>query len=158
MSFKATFILLNSYTMTTKKTEKQVKIIKKENTELPLSGNLFERNRKRISAFKLLRLIFVSSTSIFILFIILYGVIKSNRTNAESITQDTVISQLSKTINLPENDLVSIMRVSDAKTLSNQDNLYKNVKNGDYIIVFKSMVLVYDFDSRFIKDIKTTSQ
>ena len=142
MSFKATFILLNSYTMTTKKTEKQVKIIKKENTELPLSGNLFERNRKRISAFKLLRLIFVSSTSIFILFIILYGVIKSNRTNAESITQDTVISQLSKTINLPENDLVSIMRVSDAKTLSNQDNLYKNVKNGDYIIVFKSMVLV----------------
>ena len=144
--------------MTTKKTEKQVKIIKKENTELPLSGNLFERNRKRISAFKLLRLIFVSSTSIFILFIILYGVIKSNRTNAESITQDTVISQLSKTINLPENDLVSIMRVPDAKTLSNQDNLYKNVKNGDYIIVFKSMVLVYDFDSRFIKDIKTTSQ
>lgn len=143
--------------MPTRKTEKQIKIIKKENTELPLSGNLFERNRKRISAFKLLRLIFVSSTSVFILFIILYGVIKSNKTNAESITQDTVISQLSKTISLPDNELISIMRVSDAKSLSIQDNLYKNVKNGDYIIVFKSMVLVYDFDSRFIKNVKTTN-
>lgn len=134
------------------------KITKKENTELPLSGNLFERNRKRISAFKLLRLIFVSSASVFILFIVLYGVIKSSKSNAESITQDTVISQLSKTINLPSDGVVSIMRVSDAKTLSSQDTLYKNIQNGDYIIVYKSMVLVYDFDSRFIKDIKTINQ
>ena len=132
------------------------KITKKENTELPLSGNLFERNKKRISVFKLLRLIFVSSSFIFIVFIVLYSVIKSNKSNAESITQDTVISQLSKTISLPDNGLISIMRVSDAKTLSIQDSLYKNIKNGDYIIVYKSMVLVYDFDSRFIKDIKTT--
>jgi hypothetical protein len=143
--------------MPIRKTEK-IKIITKENTELPLSGNLFERNRKRISAFKLLRLIFVSSASVFILFIVLYGVIKSNKSNAESITQDTVISQLSKNINLPEGGPISVMRVSDAKSLSNQEDLYKNIKNGDYIIIFKSMVLVYDFDSRFIKDIKTINK
>ena len=141
--------------MPKRKTEKQINIIKKENIELPLSGNLFERNRKRISTFKLLRLIFVSSFSVFIVFVVLYGVIKSNRTNAESVTQDIVISQLSKTINIPEAGLVSVMRVSDAKSLSIQDNLYKNVKNGDYIIVYKSMILIYDFDSRFIKNIKT---
>lgn len=141
--------------MPKRKTEKQINIIKKENIELPLSGNLFERNRKRISTFKLLRLIFVSSFSVFIVFVVLYGVIKSNRTNAESVTQDIVISQLSKTINIPEAGLVSVMRVSDAKSLSIQDNLYKNIKNGDYIIVYKSMILIYDFDSRFIKNIKT---
>lgn len=155
MSFKAAFILLSIYIMPKRKTEKQINIIKKENIELPLSGNLFERNRKRISTFKLLRLIFVSSFSVFIVFVVLYGVIKSNRTNAESVTQDIVISQLSKTINIPEAGLVSVMRVSDAKSLSIQDNLYKNVKNGDYIIVYKSMILIYDFDSRFIKNIKT---
>lgn len=143
--------------MPIKKTIKK-KITKKENPQLPLSGNLFERNRKRISAFKLLRLVFVSSSFVFLVIVVLYGVIKSSRTNAESITQDTVISQLSKSIDLPDNGLVSIMRVSDAKTLSNQDSLYKNVKNGDYIIVFKTMILVYDFDSRFIKDIKTTDR
>ena len=143
--------------MPIKKTTKN-KITKKENPQLPLSGNLFERNRKRISAFKLLRLVFVSSSFVFLVIVVLYGVIKSSRTNAESITQDTVISQLSKSIDLPDNGLVSIMRVSDAKTLSNQDSLYKNVKNGDYIIVFKTMILVYDFDSRFIKDIKTTDR
>lgn len=155
MSFKAAFILLSIYIMPKRKTEKQINIIKKENIELPLSGNLFERNRKRISTFKLLRLIFVSSFSVFIVFVVLYGVIKSNRTNAESVTQDIVISQLSKTINIPEAGLVSVMRVSDAKSLSIQDNLYKNIKNGDYIIVYKSMILIYDFDSRFIKNIKT---
>ncbi len=155
MSFKAAFILLSIYIMPKRKTEKQINIIKKENIELPLSGNLFERNRKRISTFKLLRLIFVSSFSVSIVFVVLYGVIKSNRTNAESVTQDIVISQLSKTINIPEAGLVSVMRVSDAKSLSIQDNLYKNIKNGDYIIVYKSMILIYDFDSRFIKNIKT---
>ena len=132
--------------------------IKKETTELPLSGNLFERNKRRISLFKLFRLIFIVSSSIFIIFILLYGIIKSNKSKAESITQDTIISQLSKTINLPENNLISIMRVSDAKNLSNQNTLYKNVKNGDYIIAYKSMVLVYDFDSRFIKNIKTIDE
>lgn len=140
--------------MPIKKTEK-TKVIEKENTKLPLSGNLFERNRKRISSFKLLRLIFVFSSSFLIIFIILYGVIKSNKTNAGSITQEKIVSQLSKTINLPNEGLISVMRVSDAKNLSIQDNLYKNVKNGDYIIVYKSMILVYDFDSRFIKDIRT---
>lgn len=143
--------------MPTKKTEK-IKIIKKENTELPLSGNLFERNRKRISTFKLLRLIFVFSSSFFIIFIILYSVVNSNKSNAGSVTQDKIVSQLSKTINLPDDGLISIMRVSDAKNLSNQDNLYKNVKNGDYIVVYKSMILIYDFDSRFIKNIRTINQ
>ena len=47
------------------------------------------------------------------------------------------------------------MRVSNAKVLASQNELYKDIKNGDYIIVFKSMILVYDFDSSFIKDIKT---
>ncbi|MDQ1281826.1 MAG: hypothetical protein QG630_177, partial [Patescibacteria group bacterium] len=99
--------------MPIKKTEK-TKVIEKENTKLPLSGNLFERNRKRISSFKLLRLIFVFSSSFLIIFIILYGVIKSNKTNAGSITQEKIVSQLSKTINLPNEGLISVMRVSDA--------------------------------------------
>ncbi len=128
------------------------------NTELPLSGNLFEKNKRRISAFKLLKLIFVSTSSFFIIAIILYSIVKSNQSNAESITQDKIVSQLSKIINLPEDGLINIMRVSDAKNLSSQDNLYKDVKNGDYIIVYKSMVLVYNFDSRFIKNIRTTNK
>ena len=143
--------------MPVKKAEK-TKIIEKENIKLPLSGNLFERNRKRISSFKFLRLIFISSSSFFIIFIVLYGLINSNKSNAESVTQETIISQLSKSIDLSDDELISVMRISDAKTLSNQDNLYKNVKNGDYIIIYKSMILVYDFDSSFIKNIRTINQ
>lgn len=130
----------------------------KDNIELPLSGNLFEKNRKRISIFKLSRLVFVFSSCTFIIFIILYGIVNSSRTKAESITQDTILSQLSRAINLPDEGLISVLRVSDAKNLANQNNLYKNVKNGDYIIAYKSMILVYDFDSRFIKNVKTIDQ
>ncbi len=130
-------------------------VTKIENEKLPLSGNLFERNRKRISSFKLVRLIFVFSSFSLVIFVVLYGLVNSSKSKAESITQDTVISQLSKAINLPEEGPISIMRVSNAKVLASQNELYKDIKNGDYIIVFKSMILVYDFDSSFIKDIKT---
>lgn len=144
--------------MPIKKIDK-TKIIEKENIKLPLSGNLFEKNRKRISTFKVLKLFFVCSSSFIIIFIVLYGVIKSNKTNALSVTQDKIVSQLSKSIELPDEEtLINIMRVSDAKSLSLQDNLYKNIKNGDYIIVYKAMILVYDFDSRFIKNIRTINQ
>ncbi len=135
---------------------KSIKITS-EYSELPLSGNLFEKNRKRISTFKLMRLIFIFSSSSFIILIVLYGLFNSSRTKAESITQETVISQLARTINLPTDGLISIMRVSNAKNLASQDTLYKDIKNGDYIIVYNSMILVYDFDSRFIKDIKTNN-
>ena len=47
------------------------------------------------------------------------------------------------------------MRISDASSLSSQDIFYKDAKNGEYIIVYDSLALVYDFDDKKIINIRT---
>ena len=66
----------------------QRQTMEKYNEALPLSGNLFEKNKRRISFFKLTKMMFLSTSSLIIVFVIIYGFIVSSKTNAESITQD----------------------------------------------------------------------
>lgn len=130
-------------------------IIEQENEHLPLSGNLYEKNQRRISFSRSFKIMFLSLVSGLMVVIVIFGYINSARTKAESITQDNVISQLSKQIVLPNEIPVTFLRVSDAKTLALQDEFYKNVQNGDYIIVYNSMALVYDFSNNRIENVKT---
>ncbi len=125
------------------------------NDKLPFSGNLYKKNQRRISFSKLFRWTFISVFFISIVFAVIYGVFLNNKTSAESINQNTVLNQLSKNLILPKDEIINIMRVSNAKDLEKQDIFYKNVKNGDYVIIYKSMVILYDFDKSLIKNIKT---
>ncbi len=133
----------------------QQQIIEKENEHLPLSGNLYEKNQRRISFSKSFKLFFLSFISLMVVVIVIYGFVNSSRTKAESVTQDSVISQLSKRINLPNEIPHTFLRVSDAKTLASQQEFYRSVKNGDYIIVFSSIALVYDFTEDKIENVMT---
>jgi len=125
------------------------------NEKLPLSGNLYKKNKRRISFAKLFKLVFASVAFLSLTFIVIYVVFLNNKTNAESVNQGTVLTQLSKNFVLPEEEVVSMMRVSNAKELSSQDTFYKNVKNGDYIIVYKSMVIIYNFDKNLVENVRT---
>ncbi|MFO0743979.1 MAG: hypothetical protein U0469_02950 [Candidatus Paceibacterota bacterium] len=138
--------------MLNKKTQQ---IIDRENEHLPLSGNLYEKNQRRISLSRSFKVMFLSIVSGLVVVIVIFGYINSAKTKAESVTQENVISQLSKQISLPNEAPVTFLRVSDAKNLSLQDEFYKNVQNGDYIIVYSSMALVYDFSNNKIENVKT---
>ena len=138
--------------MLNKKTQQ---IIDRENEHLPLSGNLYEKNQRRISLSRSFKVMFLSIVSGLVVVIVIFGYINSTKTKAESVTQENVISQLSKQISLPNETPVTFLRVSDAKSLSLQDEFYKNVQNGDYIIVYSSMALVYDFSNNKIENVKT---
>ena len=138
--------------MLNKKTQQ---IIDRENEHLPLSGNLYEKNQRRISLSRSFKVMFLSIVSGLVVVIVIFGYINSTKTKAESVTQENVISQLSKQISLPSEAPVTFLRVSDAKSLSLQDEFYKNVQNGDYIIVYSSMALVYDFSNNKIENVKT---
>ena len=135
---------------------KKTKIFREQSTEkLPLRGNLYKKNQRRISFSKLFKLVFVCIAFISILFVSVYAIFLNNRTSAESINQATVLEHLSKNLVLPQEEVNSVMRVSNAKELSSQEEFYKDVKNGDYIIIFDKLVLIYDFDKSLIKNIKT---
>ncbi len=131
------------------------------NRSLPLRGNLYRKNKRRISFSKLFKIAFISVSFISIVFAILYGLFLYNKTNAENINQETVLKGLSQIMTLPNNtDLISVKRVSDAKNLISENDFYKNIAltNGDYIIVYKNTLIIYDFDKNHIKKIQTNIQ
>ncbi len=137
---------------------RKVNIVKdniKNNNSLPLSGNLFKKNKRRISFAKLFKLGFLFASFIMITLSILYVISTNNKSAAESINQELVLSELRKSIILPENIPNNMFRVSDSKVLSTQNDFYTNVKNGDYIIVYEEIQLIYDFENKLIKKIKT---
>lgn len=114
-----------------------------------------KRKKRGISLGKLLRLAFVSIALVFILIAAFYGIIMGSKTSAESINQEMVLEKLGTQLVLPEVEPNKVMRVSDAKELALQDEFYKNVKNGDYIILYDNLMLIYNFDQKLIKNVKT---
>lgn len=124
------------------------------NSSLKTTDTFVLKNNKKPLFRIIVKVFFVFLSFILLAFIVLYGIFLVKKTNAESITQKTILTQISKSINLP-NDFKYILRVSDNKDLELEDTLYKGINIGDYIIVYSSMVIVYDFDKNFIKNIKT---
>ncbi len=124
------------------------------NSSLKTTDTFVLKNTKKPLFRIIVKVFFVFLSFILLAFIVLYGIFLVKKTNAESITQKTILTQISKSINLPD-DFKYILRVSDNKDLELEDTLYKGINIGDYIIVYSSMVIVYDFDKNFIKNIKT---
>lgn len=124
------------------------------NSSLKTTDTFVLKNNKKPLFRIIVKVFFVFLSFILLAFIVLYGIFLVKKTNAESITQKTILTQISKSINLPD-DFKYILRVSDNKDLELEDILYKGINIGDYIIVYSSMVIVYDFDKNFIKNIKT---
>lgn len=133
----------------------QQKIAEQDNKKLSLQGNLYRKNKRRISFSKLFKLSLIFTSFLVIVFITVYAMFLTNHTNAETITQKTILNKLSQTLTLPDQPITSVMRVSNAEELAKENAFYKDVKNGDYIIVFQNMVIIYDFNKGLIKNVKT---
>jgi len=131
------------------------------NLSLPLTGDLYKENKKRISFAKLTRLLFLSTASFIIVISIFPGVITlySNTSKAETVSQDSIVAAISKNMILPESDsLIEVRRISDSDTLKTQNDFYKNAKDGDYIIVYQSISILYDYYHNTIKNVITKNK
>lgn len=113
------------------------------------------RRKKRLSFSKIVKTAFLSIAFIFIVVGALYGIITTNKTNAESVSQEMVLERLGEQLVLPSEEPLNVVRVSNAKELKEQDEFYEAIKNGDYIIVYDNLSLIYNFDQKLIKKIKT---
>ena len=153
LCFLAQCLLLIMSLTTLKKSHK--KIAERDNTKLSLRGNLYKKNKRRVSFSKLLKIGFISTTFVVIIFTSIYVLFLTNYTSAESISQKTVLNKLSQTLVLPDQAPSDLRRVSNADQLAKEDPFYKNVQNGDYIIFFKNMIVIFDFNKGLIKNVKT---
>lgn len=85
-----------------------------------------------------------------------YAFIGNSVDNNVIVSQSEIISRISKHTELPAGDPEAIVRVQDPETLQKQAALYENVKEGDYIVVYPTLAVVYDLRNDRIVALKST--
>jgi hypothetical protein len=85
-----------------------------------------------------------------------YAFIGNAVENDVVVSRSEIVARVAKHIELPEGEPEAVVRVQDAETLQTQADLYENVKEGDYILVYPSLAVVYDLRNDHIVALKST--
>ena len=64
--------------------------------------------------------------------------------NEVVISQSEIIARVAKLTHLPDGSPYEIVRVQDKVTLRKQNEFYKDVDEGDYILMYKDLAVIYD--------------
>lgn len=85
-----------------------------------------------------------------------YAFIGNAVANDVVVSKSEIVARVGKHIELPKEEPEAVVRVQDAETLQKQAALYENVKEGDYILVYSSLAVVYDLRNDHIVALKST--
>ena len=102
------------------------------------------------SSFRVVTAILISSS-------LLYGsYLFIGRTFANEIivSQSEIVARVSKLTTLPSEAPYEIVRVQDEEDLRKQNPFYKDVKEGNYILMYKNLAVIYDLRNNAIVAIK----
>jgi hypothetical protein len=77
--------------------------------------------------------------------------------NEVVISKSEIVSRVAKLTPVPEEPPYDVVRVEDGVNLQRQNSFYKDVKEGDYILIYKDMAIVYDLRSNAIMAMRTSS-
>ncbi len=102
------------------------------------------------STFKVLSVALVS----FGLLYASYFFIGKTFANEVVVSKSEIVSRVSKLVTLPNNEPYEIVRVQDEVDLQKQNPFYKDIQEGDYILAYKDVVVIYDLRNNVIKGIK----
>jgi hypothetical protein len=83
-----------------------------------------------------------------------YRFITKTFANEVIVSQSEIVARVNKLTMLPVEDPYEIVRVQDEEDLRKQNSFYKDVKEGDYILVYKDMAVIYDLRDNTIVAIK----
>lgn len=104
------------------------------------------------SAFKILSVAFVS----FGLLYASYFFIGKTFANEVVVSQSEIIARVSKLTLLPSETPYEVVRVQDETDLRKQNPFYKDIKEGDYILIYRDLAVIYDLRDNTIVGIKRT--
>lgn len=89
----------------------------------------------------------------------LYGVyhlVSKTFANEVVISKSEIVSRVSRLTPLPDGVPYDVVRVEDENNLKKQNEFYKDVKEGDYILMYKDMAIVYDLRNNSIVAMRRT--
>ncbi len=78
--------------------------------------------------------------------------------NEVVISKSEIVSRVAKLVPVPEDPPYDVVRVEDGVNLQRQNPFYKDVKEGDYILMYKDVAIVYDLRSNAIVAMRTTGK
>ena len=104
------------------------------------------------SAFKVLSVAFVS----FGLLYASYFFISKTFANEVVVSQSEIIARVSKLTSLPSEAPYEVVRVQDETDLRKQNPFYKDIKEGEYILIYRDLAVIYDLRDNVIVGIKRT--
>ncbi len=59
-------------------------------------------------------------------------------------SQSELVSRISKHIIVPQEDISMLVKVKNAESLRTQDQIYADIKNDDYILIYPNLAIIYD--------------
>lgn len=83
-----------------------------------------------------------------------YSYISKTFANEVIVSQSEIVARVGKLTALPGESPYEIVRVQDENDLRKQNPFYKDVKEGDYILMYKNLAVIYDLRNNVIVAIK----
>jgi hypothetical protein len=74
--------------------------------------------------------------------------------NEVVVSQSEIVARVAKLTSLPVEEPYEIVRVQDEEDLRKQNPFYKDVKEGQYILIYKNIAVIYDLRNNSIVGIK----
>jgi len=87
-----------------------------------------------------------------------YAFIGNTFANDVVVSKSEILSMVAKHTSLPIGDPDAVVRVQDAGTLQKQNEFYTNVKEGDYIVMYPELAIIYDLRNDSIVALKRTER
>lgn len=153
--------VLKEAVISTPRRETKNVVSKKMTTPSPKLTRLVKRGSKKVVKRMLLSPAFHSfvrySTFMMIGLFVVYGVYHFASTtfaNEVVVSKSEIISRVAKHQVLPSLSPTDIVRVQDPEDLKRQNPFYNNIKEGDYILMYPSMAIIYDLRNDVIVGVK----
>lgn len=102
--------------------------------------------------FKVLVAVLISSSALYGA----YAFIGNAVANDIVLSKSEILARVAKHTELPPGEPEAVVRVQDPETLKRQNSLYENVKEGDYIVIYPTLAVVYDLRNDHIVALKSS--
>ncbi len=87
-----------------------------------------------------------------------YAFIGNTFANDVIVSKSEILARVAKHTELPAGNPDAVVRVQDAGTLKKENSFYENVKEGDYIIMYPNLAIIYDLRNDSIVGLKRTER
>jgi hypothetical protein len=74
------------------------------------------------------------------------------------VSQSEIIARIAKLTDLPHETPDDIVRVQNPEDLRKQNSFYENIKEGDYIVMYPKLAVIYDLRNNSIVGIKKSDK